>query len=29
MPFKFNGTIQQVHVEYTTAKKELGATGRG
>ncbi len=23
MPFKFNGTIEQVHVEYVTARKEL------
>jgi arylsulfatase A-like enzyme len=23
VPFKFNGTIEQVHVEYVTAKKEL------
>jgi arylsulfatase len=28
MPFKFNGTIEQVHVEYVTAKKELAATAR-
>jgi arylsulfatase A-like enzyme len=27
-PFKFNGTIEQVHVKYVTAKKELAATGR-
>ncbi|MGC2664995.1 MAG: arylsulfatase [Candidatus Acidiferrales bacterium] len=26
MPFKFNGTIEQVRVEYVTAKKELTAT---
>jgi hypothetical protein len=26
-PFKFNGTIKQVHVGYVTAKKELAATG--
>jgi arylsulfatase len=23
VPFKFNGTIEQVHVSYVTAKKEL------
>jgi arylsulfatase A-like enzyme len=28
MPFKFNGTINQVRVEYLTAKKQLAATGR-
>jgi hypothetical protein len=28
MPFKFNGTIEKVRVEYVTAKKELAATGR-
>jgi arylsulfatase A-like enzyme len=28
MPFKFNGTIEQVHVGYVTAKKELAATAR-
>jgi len=28
MPFKFNGTIEQVQVKYVTAKKELAATGR-
>jgi arylsulfatase len=26
MPFKFNGTIEQLRVEYVTAKKELAAT---
>jgi arylsulfatase A-like enzyme len=25
MPFKFNGTIEQVHVKYVTAKKEVAA----
>ena len=25
MPFKFNGTIEQVHVQYVAAKKELAA----
>jgi arylsulfatase len=28
MPFKFNGTIEQMHVKYVTAKKELSATAR-
>jgi hypothetical protein len=35
-PFKFNGTIEQVHVEYVTGKEEraveapqLAATARG
>jgi arylsulfatase A-like enzyme len=28
MPFKFNGTIEQVHVKYVAAKKELAATAR-
>jgi arylsulfatase len=28
MPFKFNGTIEQVHVKYVTAKKEVAATAR-
>jgi arylsulfatase A-like enzyme len=27
-PFKFNGTIKQVRVEYVTAKKDLAAAGR-
>ena len=27
-PFKFNGTIDQVHVGYIKATKELAATGR-
>jgi hypothetical protein len=25
MPFKFNGTVEQVHVQYVAAKKELAA----
>lgn len=25
-PFKFNGTIERMHVKYVTAKKELAAT---
>ena len=28
MPFKFNGTIEQVQVKYVTAKKELAAATR-
>jgi hypothetical protein len=28
MPFKFNGTIEQVHVEYVIAKKEPAATAQ-
>jgi len=27
-PFKFNGTIERVHVKYVTAKEELAATAR-
>jgi hypothetical protein len=28
VPFKFNGTINQVRVAYVTAKKDLAAAGR-